>query len=214
MEAGVRQLEREIGAVCRGKAVEYAEAKDAGTIDSTYDPVVRVEDLEKILGIERFEPEVSDAEGRPGVATGLAYRGSGNGGALAWLFVPRLVANDRWRTGILHVESTTYPGSGRLHLTGNLGDVIRESANLAIAWVRSNAWALGLTDSRVTDVLAKRDIHIHFPAGGVPKDGPSAGVALVMSVVSMLSGKALDVRLACVRSLYWLSRPWAHARIA
>jgi ATP-dependent Lon protease len=101
-------------------------------------------------------------------------------------------------TGILHVESSTYPGSGRLHLTGNLGDVIRESANLALAWVRANAWSLGLTDSRVTDVLAKRDIHIHLPAGGIPKDGPSAGVAMVMSVVSLLSGKALDVRLACV----------------
>lgn len=80
MEAGVRQLEREIGAVCRGKAVEYAEARDADGLDQ-YDPVVRLDDLERILGVEKVEPEVSDAEGQPGVATGLAYRGSGNGGA-------------------------------------------------------------------------------------------------------------------------------------
>lgn len=78
--------------------------------------------------------------------------------------------------------------------------MIRESANLAIAWVRANAWSLGLVDSRTTDVLAKRDIHIHMPAGGIPKDGPSAGVAFVLSLVSLLSGKSLDVRLACVSS--------------
>jgi ATP-dependent Lon protease len=128
MEAGVRTLEREIAAVCRFKAVEFAEARDSdegfkadsGVLPKGYNPEVKADDLERILGIAKYEPEVSDEIARPGVAIGMAYQGSGNG-------------------GLLHVEAASWPGKGEVRMTGSLGEVISESAELAVSWVRGNA---------------------------------------------------------------------------
>ncbi|KAM0747842.1 ATP-dependent protease La [Meredithblackwellia eburnea MCA 4105] len=179
-EAGVRTVERQLGAVIRAKAVEFSEARDAalgvGVGEGgeagkvlTYDKVVRKEDLERLLGVERYDAEVLDRENLVGVSTGLAYQGSGNG-------------------GILHIESTSMPGSGHLSLTGQLGDVISESAHLAFAWVKSHAYELGLADARDVDAFKNIDIHVHLPAGSIKKDGPSAGVALVVAIVSLMRG--------------------------
>ncbi|BEJ14616.1 hypothetical protein CspHIS471_0403830 [Cutaneotrichosporon sp. HIS471] len=169
-EAGVRTLEREIAKLCRAKAVQYSNSRDGG---DKYDPEVKLEDLESILGMAKYEAEVREASVRPGVVTGLAYRGSGNG-------------------GILIVESTLVPGGkGRLHLTGQLGDVIRESAELALAWVRAHASALGLDDP-----LKDVDIHLHLPSGAVKKDGPSAGVAMILAFVSLLTGRTVPPTMA------------------
>ena len=178
-EAGVRTLERRIGDVVRAKAVEYAEHRSLGGMSSSkaYDPVVRVADLARILGHETYEPEVADAEGVPGVATGLAYQGSGNG-------------------GILHIESAFMPpGNAQLKLTGSLGDVIRESAELAFSWVKAHAFALGITADRASE-FPKNDVHLHIPSGATPKDGPSAGVAMTCALVSLYLRVPLDPRLA------------------
>ena len=181
-EAGVRSLEREIAAVARGKAVEYAEArkgmlKDDKGAKREYDPHVRLADLEALLGIETYEPEVADTESRSGVATGLAYQGSGSG-------------------GILHIESLVLPpGTGALKLTGKLGDVIQESANLALSWVKAHAFQLGIVPSRDSE-FPKNDVHLHLPGGAIPKDGPSAGVAMVCALVSLWSGAVLSKELA------------------
>jgi len=96
----------------------------------------------------------------------------------------------------MFVECTDMAGSGKLQLTGQLGEVMKESASIALSWVKSNAFALGLTDSSSTILLKDRDIHIHFPVGGVPKDGPSAGIALATSLVSLLSHRAVDPKIA------------------
>lgn len=103
-----------------------------------------------------YEKEVAEREPLPGVVTGLAYGGSGNG-------------------SILFVESSKMAGSGNLQLTGSLGDVIQESAKLALAWVKSHAYALKIVSSENVNLVEKYDVHIHMPSGAVPKDGPSAG---------------------------------------
>ena len=154
-EAGVRTLEREIGALARAKAVEYSQSKKGTLLDEQgnpkeYDPVVREADLERYLGPDTYEPEVAEVNARPGVSTGLAYSGSGNG-------------------GILHIESLLLPpGSGYLKLTGSLGDVIRESAELALSWVKGNAFQLGIVHSRDAE-FPKNDIHLHLPSGAIPQ---------------------------------------------
>ncbi|GAA5889672.1 hypothetical protein JCM16303_003051 [Sporobolomyces ruberrimus] len=185
-EAGVRSLERELGAVCRAKAVEYSRARDEvrvtrdgggdgseidleAVISRGYRPGVSPEDLEQILGSSRHVDEELAQTGRVGVSTGLAYQGSGNG-------------------GILHIETTLMPGTGRFHLTGQLGEVISESAHLAFAWVKSHAHELGISDKADHDVFKHVDLHLHLPAGGVKKDGPSAGVAIVVAIVSLMRG--------------------------
>ena len=181
-EAGVRSLEREVGALTRAKAVEYASAKKGKLRDENgnkieYNPVVRLEDLEKYLGPETFEPEVAETEARPGVSTGLAYQGSGSG-------------------GILHIESLLLPpGNGHLKLTGSLGDVIRESAEIALSWVKAHAFQLGITHSRNSE-FPKNDIHLHLPSGAIPKDGPSAGVAMTCALVSLYTKTPLSPHLA------------------
>ncbi|KAK9236002.1 Lon protease C-terminal proteolytic domain-containing protein [Lipomyces kononenkoae] len=175
-EAGVRNLEREIATVCRGKAVEYAESLEpvsSGTQkNNKYNPIVTVDDLETFLGMEKFESEIASRENRPGVVTGLAYMGTGNG-------------------GLLFIEASKYPscgsGGGGLQLTGNLGDVIKESAMIALTWVRAHGFELQLVDARTENPLANNDIHIHAPAGAIPKDGPSAGVAMTVALVSLLA---------------------------
>ncbi len=159
-EAGVRNLEREIGGVMRHVAVRIAEGAAAP---------VRVEgqDLETILGPARFESEVASRTAVPGVATGLAWTPVGG--------------------DILFIEASRTPGNGRLILTGQLGDVMKESVQAALTLVKSRAADLGIDAS----VLEKSDVHVHVPAGAIPKDGPSAGVAMFMALSSLLSNKTV-----------------------
>ncbi len=155
-EAGVRNLEREIGAICRVVAKEFAEGRT--------EPVkVRLKDVEKYLGPPKYLPEVAERVKVPGVAIGLAWTPVGG--------------------EILFVEATKMKGSGRLILTGKLGDVMRESAEAALSYVRSRAKELGIDE----DIFQKIDIHVHVPSGAVPKDGPSAGITILTALVSLLT---------------------------
>lgn len=176
-EAGVRGLERAIGSVCRGKAVEYAR----GEVDGR---VVDVEDLERYLGVavDGGDEKARDAEEVCGVVNGLAYVGSGCG-------------------GLLKFEAAAMPGRGQLKTTGRLGPVLEESAAIALSWVRSNAFRLGLTQSKEEDVVGGVDVHLHAPAGAVPKDGPSAGVAIALALVSLFSGRAVPGEIAVTGEL-------------
>ena len=157
-EAGVRNLERLIGAVCRHAAMRIAEG-GAGRM--------RVDGaaLPPILGPRRFENEVAMRTAVPGVATGLAWTPTGG--------------------DILFIEATRVPGNGRLILTGQLGEVMKESAQAALTLVKSRAGDLGFD----VGLFEKSDIHIHVPAGAIPKDGPSAGVAMYVALVSLLTGR-------------------------
>ncbi|HET9620586.1 MAG TPA: endopeptidase La, partial [Kofleriaceae bacterium] len=158
-EAGVRNLEREIGSVCRAVAVKVAEgqAKDHEVVD----PAV----VEEVLGPKKFVSEVAERVGEPGVATGLAWTAVGG--------------------DILFIEATQMPGKGKLTLTGQLGDVMKESVTAALSFVRGRAAALGLDPG---NFLENKDLHVHVPAGAVPKDGPSAGVTMYTALVSLLTG--------------------------
>lgn len=176
-EAGVRNLEREIGSVCRAKAVEYADAKDSGRPE-TYSPQVTPEDVEKILGIEKYDEEIAEKTSRPGVVTGLvAYSSGGNG-------------------SILFIEVADMPGSGSVQLTGKLGDVLKESCQVALSWVKANAYELGLTRDPAEDIMKDRSIHVHCPSGSIPKDGPSSGIAQAIALISLFSGKAVPPTMA------------------
>ena len=159
-EAGVRNLEREIGKTLRHAAVRIAEGQ-GGPIRITGD------DLAAILGAPQFESEVAMRTSVPGVATGLAWTPVGG--------------------DILFIEATRIPGNGKLILTGQLGEVMRESAQAALSIVKNRAAAIGIDESR----LGKTDIHIHIPAGAIPKDGPSAGVAMFMALVSLLTERTV-----------------------
>src|SRR5436190_6407052 len=101
----------------------------------------------------------------------------------------------------MFIECSEMPGSGDLQLTGQLGDVMRESASVAMSWIKSNAFALGLTDSASNTLLKDRDIHIHFPVGAIPKDGPSAGIGLAVGLVSLFSHRAVDPKIALTGEL-------------
>ncbi|ARP77910.1 endopeptidase La [Bordetella genomosp. 6] len=158
-EAGVRNLEREIGSVLRHAAMQVAEGKAQHvSIDAP--------ELGAILGPRRFENEVALRTSLPGVATGLAWTPVGG--------------------DILFIEASKVPGSGRLILTGQLGDVMKESAQAALTLAKT--WS--------GDALEKVDIHIHVPAGATPKDGPSAGVAMFVALASLLSGRPVDANVA------------------
>jgi ATP-dependent Lon protease len=158
-EAGVRSLERHIAAIVRAVVVQVAEGKVDGQV------VVRTEeDLRGSLGPARFTNEVAERTEDPGVATGLAWTPVGG--------------------AILFVEATKMPGKGKLTLTGQLGDVMKESATAALSYVRANAERFGISRTFVDDC----DIHIHVPAGAMPKDGPSAGVTMLSALVSLLTG--------------------------
>jgi len=159
-EAGVRGLERQIGQVLRHAAVRIAEGQ-SGPIR------IAREDLVTILGAPKFENEVAMRVSVPGVATGLAWTPVGG--------------------DILFIEATRIPGSGRLILTGQLGDVMKESAQAALSIVKNRAVALGIDPSR----FEKSDIHVHVPAGAIPKDGPSAGVAMFMALVSLMTERTI-----------------------
>ena len=159
-EAGVRNLERAIGQVLRNAAVRIAEGQ-SGPIRVTRD------DLMPILGAPRFENEVAMRTSIPGVATGLAWTPVGG--------------------DILFIEATRIPGSGRLILTGQLGEVMKESAQAALSIVKNRAVALGIDPAR----FEKSDIHVHVPAGAIPKDGPSAGVAMFMALTSLMTDRTI-----------------------
>ncbi len=159
-EAGVRSLEREIGKVLRHAAVRIAEG-EAGPIRIT------AEELPAVLGSAPFENEVAMRTSVPGVATGLAWTPVGG--------------------DILFIEATRVAGNGRLILTGQLGDVMKESAQAALSIVKNRAKALGIDE----EVFAKSDIHIHVPAGAIPKDGPSAGVAMFTALASLFTERAV-----------------------
>ena len=159
-EAGVRNLERAIGQVLRNAAVRIAEGQ-SGPIRVTRD------DLVPILGAPRFENEVAMRTSIPGVATGLAWTPVGG--------------------DILFIEATRIPGSGRLILTGQLGEVMKESAQAALSIVKNRAVALGIDPER----FEKSDIHVHVPAGAIPKDGPSAGVAMFMALTSLMTDRTI-----------------------
>jgi ATP-dependent Lon protease len=158
-EAGVRNLEREIAAICRAVAVKVAKG-EVGQKVVADEAFVR-----EVLGPQRFMPEMADRCAVAGVATGLAW--TPNGGE------------------IIFIEATKMKGAGKMAMTGQLGDVMKESAQTALSYVRANAESLGL-DPGFND---QYDIHLHVPAGSVPKDGPSAGSAMLTSLVSLLSGR-------------------------
>jgi ATP-dependent Lon protease len=160
-EAGVRQLEREIGTICRKVARQVAEGGVKRKVTIT-EPRVREQ-----LGKRRFFSETRRRTSRPGVATGLAWTPVGG--------------------EVLFIEATAFSGSGRLTITGQLGDVMQESAQAALSYIRSNA--ADLVPDLAEDWFATHDIHIHVPAGATPKDGPSAGVAMVVALASLLSGR-------------------------
>ncbi len=164
-EAGVRNLEREIANVCRKTAKAVAEGKPT--------PItVKAGDLHDFLGRPKFFAETAIMIDRPGVVTGLAWTPSGG--------------------DILFVEATQMPGNKQLMLTGQLGEVMKESAQAALSYVRSQAEEFGINK----DFYEKTDIHIHVPAGAIPKDGPSAGVTMTTAIVSMLTGRIAKHDLA------------------
>lgn len=176
-ESGVRNLEREIGSVCRSKAVEYAEAKDASP-PLPYNPQVSLADLDTILGLPRFEEEIAEKNTLPGIVTGLvAYSGGGQG-------------------SILFIEVADMPGTGRVQLTGKLGDVLKESVEVALTWVKAHSFELGITPDASEDIMRNRSVHVHCPSGAIPKDGPSAGLAHTVALVSLFSGKAVPSLVA------------------
>ena len=156
-EAGVRNLEREIGSACRKVARSVAEGRHRRKVTVTA-PKVR-----ELLGRPRFLPEVRRRTQRPGVATGLAWTPAGG--------------------DVLFVEATAMPGKGRLTVTGQLGDVMKESAQAALSWVRAHA-------EPEEGWFAAHDVHVHVPAGAVPKDGPSAGITMATALVSLVRGPA------------------------
>ena len=176
-ESGVRNLEREIGSVCRYKAVEYADAKDSSSLDK-YRPSVSVPDLEEILGIERFDEEIAEKQSVPGIVTGLVAYSTGGQGS------------------ILFIEVADMPGSGRVQLTGKLGDVLKESVEVALTWVKAHSFELGLTNDANEDIMKNRSVHVHCPSGAIPKDGPSAGLAHTIAMISLFSGKAVPPEIA------------------
>jgi ATP-dependent Lon protease len=176
-ESGVRNLEREIGSVCRSKAVEYATAKDTNTL-AAYSPTVTLDDIDATLGIEKFAEELTEQHSRPGVITGLVAYSSGGQGS------------------ILFIEIADMPGSGRVQLTGKLGDVLKESVEVALTWVKAHAFELELSRSVDEDIMKSRSIHVHCPSGAIPKDGPSAGLAHTVALVSLFSGQSVPTTLA------------------
>ncbi|MCD4777389.1 MAG: endopeptidase La [Desulfobacterales bacterium] len=164
-EAGLRNLEREIATICRGVATQIVagEAKSAK---------INVKDIYKFLGPVHFTSEARARPSKPGIAMGLAW--TMNGGTL------------------LFIEATSMKGKRGIALTGQLGDIMKESASAALSFIRSNASKIGISE----DFFNKIDIHIHIPAGGIPKDGPSAGVTILTALVSLLTNKTIKKDLA------------------
>ena len=163
-ESGVRVLERELGAVCRKAAMRIVAGEKSLSVTG--------DSLEELLGVRRYHPEKVALTEQVGVVNGLAWTSVGG--------------------EILEVEVAVVPGTGKVELTGNLGDVMKESAHAAYTYIRSRADRLGLEP----DFYQKKDIHVHFPEGAVPKDGPSAGIAITTAMVSALTGIPVKRELA------------------
>lgn len=164
-EAGVRNLEREIAHLCRKVAKKIAEGKEKMF-------VINTQNIHRYLGVPKFLPEEEMEKDEVGVATGLAWTEAGG--------------------DIIYVEATTMKGKGHLTLTGQLGDVMKESAHAALSYVRSKAKILGIQD----EIFSKIDLHIHVPAGAIPKDGPSAGITMATSIASALTGIPVNKNVA------------------
>jgi len=158
-EAGVRQLERELGKLLRKTATKIASGKAGAPV------TIDLEAVRDALGRQRFFQEAAERTAVPGVATGLAVTGTGG--------------------DVLFVEATSMKGSGDLILTGQLGDVMKESARIALSYVRAHAVELGIEDS----AFDERTFHVHVPAGAIPKDGPSAGITMATALASLLTGR-------------------------
>ena len=164
-ESGVRRLERELAAICRKAASGVAEGKFKSL-------GVKPEKLEELLGPVKFKPDELRLRDEVGLVRGLAYTSVGG--------------------EVLDVEAAVVDGTGRLELTGNLGDVMKESARAAVTYIRSRASVLGIDPSFYKD----KDILIHFPEGAVPKDGPSAGITVTIALISALTGRPVRHDLA------------------
>ena len=164
-EAGLRNLEREIASICRGAATKIAE-------ESATSVAIKSVNVSKYLGTVRFTSDVLERTSTPGVAVGLAWTQTGG--------------------EILFIEATAMKGKKGLTLTGQLGDVMKESATAALSFIRSNADVIGIPE----DFFENHDIHIHVPAGGIPKDGPSAGITMLTALTSLLSNRRIRTKLA------------------
>ncbi|MDA8106124.1 MAG: endopeptidase La, partial [Nitrospiraceae bacterium] len=164
-EAGVRNLEREIANLCRKVARRIAEGRE-----KKFEVVIG--NLQSFLGVPKFLPEEEMAHDEVGVSTGLAWTEAGG--------------------DIIYIEATTMMGKGHLTLTGQLGDVMKESAQAALSFIRSKAMTLGIKE----DVFARVDIHVHVPAGAIPKDGPSAGITIATALASVLTGRPVNKNIA------------------
>jgi len=164
-EAGVRNLEREIANLCRKVAKKIAEGKQKIFI-------IKTKNLHRFLGVPKYLPEEEMEKDEVGVATGLAWTEAGG--------------------DIIYVEATTMKGKGSLTLTGQLGDIMKESAQAALSYVRSRATSLGIKDT----VFSKTDMHIHVPAGAIPKDGPSAGITMATAIASALTSRPVKKDIA------------------
>ncbi len=164
-EAGVRNLEREIANLCRKVAKRIAEGKEKKYI-------ITARNLQSFLGVPKFMPEEEMTRDEVGVSTGLAWTEAGG--------------------DIIYIEATTMKGRGNLTLTGQLGDVMKESAQAALSYVRSTAKLLGIKE----DIFSKTDVHIHVPAGAIPKDGPSAGITIATAIASVFNGRPVNKNIA------------------
>jgi ATP-dependent Lon protease len=167
-EAGVRNLEREIGAICRKVARQVAEGKAKGKVS------ISAKRARELLGKRRYFAEQRRRTREPGVATGLAWTPVGG--------------------EVLFVEATAMPGDGKLIITGQIGDVMRESAQAALSWIRGHLADLPADVDE--EWFRNHDIHIHVPAGAVPKDGPSAGVAMAVALASLVTGRKVKADVA------------------
>lgn len=164
-EAGVRNLEREIANLCRKVARKIAEGKVGKYVISS-------KNLSKYLGVPKYLPEEEIKQDEVGVSTGLAWTETGG--------------------DIIYIEATMMKGKGSLTLTGQLGDVMKESAHAALSYIRSRAKALGINNN----LFSQNDIHIHVPAGGIPKDGPSAGITMATALASVFTGRPVHKSIA------------------
>jgi ATP-dependent Lon protease len=164
-EAGLRNFERNVAAIMRKRARKKAEGEEGAWI-------IDVEKVEEVLGIPRYAVEEAEMQPEVGVVTGMAWTSTGG--------------------DLMVIEALRMPGSGRLTVTGQLGDVMRESVDAAFSYVRSRASQLGIEDKQFKEI----DLHIHLPAGAIPKDGPSAGITLTLAIASVLSGRPVRREVA------------------
>lgn len=178
-ESGVRELERLIGSCCRKVVVQILHSGDK---DKNY--TITPKEVVEFLGMERFDDSEKEKEDQVGVVTGLAYTQYGG--------------------DILPIEVTHFKGKGALVLTGSLGDVMKESSSIALDYVRSNAEKYGIDP----DIFMNQDIHIHFPEGAIPKDGPSAGVAITLAILSSLTGRKVKASVAMTGEVTLRGKPF------